>query len=61
MLLLLVRGIFLIFIRMSGAYKHINTVYCRQLLLAAQTHGACLLFNFGKKSNYFPTCKDFHN
>lgn len=46
---------------MSGAHKYIHIVYCKQQLLEAQTLCACLRFNFGKKSNYYPTCKDFHN
>ncbi|MDF2190773.1 hypothetical protein [Paraflavitalea sp. CAU 1676] len=46
---------------MSGALKHISAQFCKQQLLEAQTLCASLRFNFGKKSNYFPTCKDFHN
>lgn len=46
---------------MSGAHKYIHNGYFGQQLLEAQTFCACLQFNFGKKSNYYPTCKDFHN
>ncbi len=45
---------------MSGIINHTRALFCKQVMLEAQTSCACLLFNFGKKSNYFPTCKDFH-
>lgn len=45
---------------MSGINNHTRALYCKQVMLEAQTTCVCLLFNFGKKSNYFPTCKDFH-
>lgn len=46
---------------MPGTNKHIDYFTSCILMPVASNRFTCSFSKFGKKLNYFPTCKDFHN